>query len=95
MLGDKQMASASWFFDLADRAAMTAALDELIGRYGKDGFDRTGYWLQVTDPVTGETVRAIEPLEPAVSNGTAPAFDLQGVSDEALIREMARRLAQR
>jgi hypothetical protein len=94
LLGDKQMASASWYFDLADREAMTAALDALIGRYGKGDFERTAYWLQVTDPVTGETVRAVEPLESSGGNGAAPALDLQSVSDEALIRELARRLAQ-
>jgi hypothetical protein len=93
LLGDKAAGSGSWFFDLADKDAVTGLLDALIDRHGKENDERDGYWLEILDPVTGERVRQIVPLEPAV-NGSA-AFSLQEVSDEALVRELARRLANR
>lgn len=93
LLGDKAVGGGSWFFDLGDKDAVTGLLDALIDRHGKDDTERDGYWLEILDPVTGEQIRRIMPLEPAV-NGSA-AFSLQDVSDEALIRELARRLAGR
>jgi hypothetical protein len=95
LLGDKQMASGQWYFNLCDKSAMTAALDVLIDRHGKGGLGREAYWLELTDPVTGQQVRRIVPLEPAPVNGGAPGFSLQDVPDEVLVRELARRLAGR
>ena len=93
LLGDKQVASATWYFDLSDRASVTSALDTLIERYGKGDTGRAGYWLQLSDPVTGETVRNVEPLEPEIPAGNG--FALENVSDEALMREVLRRLTRR
>lgn len=96
LLGDKQVASASWYFDLADRETMTAALDALIERYGRGDLDRTAYRLQITDPVTGDHVRSVEPLEPSLTRvPDGNGFTLENVSDEALVRELLRRLTRR
>lgn len=94
LLGDRAVGEGSWFFDLADKAAVTGLLDALIDRHGKEDDERDGFWLEILDPVTGERVRQIVPLEPAPLNGSA-AFSLQDVSDEALVRELARRLTSR
>jgi hypothetical protein len=94
LLGDKAEASGDWFFDRADRNAMTAVLIELVDRHGKDGNGLDGYRLELLDPVTREHVCTVTPLEPAPLNGAqyqAPfTASLEDVSDERLLAELAR-----
>lgn len=96
--GDKAIAGASWYFDLADQEAMTGALDALIAEHGKGDLPRDRYRLEILDPATGETLRDIVPVEPALSaapNGSGQALRLAEVSDEALARELLTRLTRR
>jgi hypothetical protein len=84
------------WFDLDDRRATVGKMAALVAASGsKDG--ASGYWLEILDPVTGERITRVEPdeadLDPVVNgNGTRPSLSLEDVSDEALIRELARRL---
>lgn len=94
LLGDKQVAGGrSSYFDLADASAMKTALTTLVQKHDARGDGGGDYWLELLDPVTGETVRKIEPLEPVADRTLI--FSLENVSDEMLIRELTRRLALR
>jgi hypothetical protein len=102
VLGDKAAASGSWYFDLGDKDAVTGALDVLIGQHGKGDAGREGYRLEILDPVTGEHIRDIVPLETALSGVPNGTPSLEDVSDERLMmelsritREIARRLGKR
>ena len=96
LLGDRRVAAGSWFFDLADKEAVSGALDTLVSEHGRSGDTRGLYWLEITDPATGGHVRSVTPVEtslvPAV-NGHS--FSLENISDEVLVRELLRRLALR
>jgi hypothetical protein len=87
------------WFDLDDRHATVAKMAALIAAFGsKDGV--SGYWLEILDPATGERVTKVEPderdLDPVVNgNGSRPSLSIEDVSDEVLIRELARRLRAR
>lgn len=92
------------WLDLADERAMTEEVAGLVVRSGGREERIGSYALQVTDLATGEHVTRMSPtladLE-AVREGTAggpvPSSPLtfRDVSDEALLRELARRLRER
>jgi hypothetical protein len=88
------------WFDLQDEDATLRQLTDLITRTCGPKADLSQYTVEVTDPVTLETFT----LSPdALAAGRAdrlrlpPADDghLEHVSDEALVRELLRRLTRR
>lgn len=84
------------WLDLEDRPATAAKLARLVAAHGNGPGE---YWLEVADPVTGERIARIEadqhdPRLAAGVNGY-PALSLEDVSDETLLRELARRLRER
>lgn len=96
------------WFDLADRTATLDALDALVARHAGQHADPAEFWLEILDPATRESLTKVVPREPALAavgaNGTARRRDhsmpysqpsLEDVSDEALVRELLRRLKGR
>jgi hypothetical protein len=95
------------WFDLGDRAATLDALDALVAKHAGGHADPAEFWLEILDPATGAFLTKVVPREPALAtvgaNGTARRRSsmpysqpsLEDVSDEALIRELLRRLKGR
>jgi hypothetical protein len=90
------------WIDLASKDAVTLEVATLIDLSGGDPDGIGAYRLDVADVVTGELLAQIRvsyaDLE-ALRNGPAPRLSpgmgLESVSDEALVRELARRLQGR
>jgi hypothetical protein len=97
------MTGVQRWVDLNDKAAVTAEMATLIDLSGGDMENIEQYRLDVRDLVTGGEVSIVRhswaelqalregPAEPRLANG----LTLESVSDEALVREMARRLRVR
>lgn len=93
------------WLDLPDRAQTTWQVADLIRRSGGDMDEIERYRLDVRDMVTGEHVSSLKPSFPdlealrdgslSTSPAASPGLGLQEVSDEVLLREVARRLRER
>jgi hypothetical protein len=93
---------AQVFLDLHDEAATLETVADLITRSGGREEDIGHYQLDVLDLHTGELVTKVAPtaadLAAARSPGQRRQLDgpgLEDVSDQALLWELARRLARR
>lgn len=90
------------WLDLSDESAMTEEVAALVVRHcGREDYLER-YALQVADAVTGEHIATFSPTLAdldAVRAGDrsmpASGLRLQDISDEVLIREIARRLRER
>jgi hypothetical protein len=86
------------WLDLQDEVATREQVTDIILRGGGSEASLSQYTVDVTDPGTGETVTTLSPDDLAgVRSGQrrlAQSDDpvLQHVSDEALLRELTRRL---
>lgn len=88
------------WLDLDDEAATLAQVAELVARHGGPDADISRYALDVCDLPTGELVTTLAPAPgdlAAVRRGRLRPGDgeLGHVSDEALVRELGRRLTRR
>jgi len=89
------------WLDLADEAQVTEAVAELIVRSGGREDNIGQYRAVVCDLATGDVVtrvsRSVADLDAVRSGARAapPAPGLDGLSNEVLIRELARRLTGR
>jgi hypothetical protein len=94
------LAGQHGWFDLQDEDATLQQLTEMVTSNCGATADLRQYMVEMTDPVTGETIalsvgdlaaaRASRVRQPPQDDGS-----LSQVSDEALVRELLRRLTRR
>jgi hypothetical protein len=95
------------WLDLQDQADTIARFADMVTRSGGKAAEIGQYTADVLDLATGEQVTRLAPTLDdlyAAQNGARPEFEapttgpasfLRDVSDEALVRELCRRLTQR